>query len=176
MRRFWDIIIGGERPKSFKKEAQKQIQDHTFIKLKNYGRAKWIKTSEIIEYCLKSKAYDFTTEQVSNWFKVAGMKTKVSWATHQLRKLGYPIIAGGGRKGYRYADEDCDDVVEIWQDRNRLWRREAYNVDKERASDLRLLQKVIDKIKDPEKKKKLIVVQQQYQKKRKKNEEREQED
>ncbi len=171
MRTFWDSMLGTGKPNAFRKEAQKQIQDHTYIKIKNYGRTKWIKISEIVEYCLKSKAYDFKQPTVSNWFKVAGMKAKVSWATHQLRKLGYPIIAGGGRKGYRYADEFCDDVVEIWQDRNRLWRREDLNVDKERASDLRLLQKVIDKMKDKEKKKKLMVVQQQYQKKRKKNEE-----
>ena len=168
MRTFWETIIGGDKIKSFKKEAQKQIQDHTFIKLKNYGRAKWIKTSEIIEYCLRSKAFDFNTEQINNWFKVAGMKAKVSWSTNRLRKLGYPIISGGKGKGYRYADENCDDVVEVWQMRNRLWRKEDANVEKERASDLRLLQKVIDNMKNEEKKKQLILVKQEYRNRNKK--------
>ncbi len=155
--------------KSFKKEAQKQIQDHTFIKLKNYGRDRWIQTSDIIMYCFKSKAYDFDTEQVNNWFKVAGMKAKITWATNRLRKLGYPIISGGKGKGYKYADEKCEGVVEAWQMRNRLWRTEDLNVDKERASDLRLLQKVIDKMKDKEKKKELIMVQQKYRKRNNEN-------
>ncbi len=170
MNTFWESMIGGEKVKSFKKEAQKQIQDHTFIKLKNYGRAKWIKTSEVIEYCFRSKAYDFNTQQMNNWFAVAGMKTKIAWATNRLRKLGYPIISGGKGKGYRYADETCDDVVEVWQMRNRLWRKEDLNVDKERKSDLRLLQKVINKMEDKEKKKELIIVQQRYKQRNKEEE------
>ncbi len=164
-RTYWDLLIGEKKVNSFKQEAQKQVQDHTFIKLKNYGRAKWIEVSEIIKYCLRSKAYDFNTSSIRRWFMVAGMKARVTTAASKLRKLGYPIIAGGKGKGYRYADENCDDVVEVWQMRNRLWRKEVDNADKERKSDLRLLQKVINKMKDKEKKKGLIMVQQKYRKK-----------
>ena len=163
---FWDRFVGGIRPKSFKKKAEHYLLQTTLIQLMNYGKAKWIKTEEIVDFLLNKPLtdFDFKDKRVQKWFAGEGMKKKISEGTHKLRLVGHPIIAGSGRKGYRYANEDCSDVDELWEDRRRMWEKSKNDILKQAKIDNALLDKVIKKMKEGKKKEKLKEVQIAYQK------------
>jgi len=163
---FWDKFVGGADPKRFRKKAEQYLIQTTLIQLMNYGKAKWIKTEEIADFLLNKPLTDFNfkDERVQKWFSGEGMKKKITESTHKLRLLGHPIIAGSGRKGYRYANEECEDVDELWEDRKRAWENSRDDILTQAKIDNELLDKVIKKMKEGQKKQKLLVVQMAYQK------------
>lgn len=168
---YFDMLIGVRNPKTFKKELKDKLHFFTLVYLQNYGRAKYRSVSDIAMWLRSAKGYDFKHESVWNYFAShSGMKGEITQCARYLRSKGYPVIAGTQRKGYRYADENCDDIVEVWEERRKLWEKERENTDKERQTDMKLLAMVIEKIKNRKKKEQLIAIQQKYRSKsRKKN-------
>lgn len=165
---FFDTLLGTRKPKSFKKETRIQLQRMVLTYLQNYGKVDWRKVEDIAQWLLSLKGdYNFKDKKVWNWFATCGMNGEICNSTHFLRLQGYPIIAGTGKKGYRYADENCDDVDEVWEERQRAWEKSKENIEKQRQIDIKLIEKVIEKIKDEEKKKKLIEVMVKYKKREK---------
>ena len=73
-------------------------------------------------------------------------KSKINSSTHKLRKDGYPIISGLGKKGYRYADEDCDDFIEMWDEALSSREKRKTNLEKEYDTYEKLIQKIIEKL------------------------------
>ena len=102
---------------------------------------------------------------MQKWFAEAGFKAKISEATHELRRLGYPVIAGTGRKGYRYADETIPDLAEAWTSRFELYERGVDNAEKQRQIDMAILDEIIAKLtkpEDAERKEALLVIRERY--------------
>jgi len=160
---FFDSLLGTRRPAAKKAEASKTLKMYVLIYLQNYGRVKWCPTSDIADWLLKAKGYDFKERVIWNWFAANyGLKGEITRTTHYLRHKGYPIIAGLGNKGYRYADEECDDIIEIWDERRKLWEKQRENIDLQRQVDIKLLEKIIKKIKDKRKKKELVKIRNKY--------------
>ncbi len=160
---FFDALLETNRPRSKKMELNKMMKFYVLVYLQNYGRARWCKLSDIAMWLLSAKGYDFKKRTSWNWFAANyGLKGEITHATSYLRKKGYPIIAGLGKKGYRYADEDCDDVVEVWDDRRKLWEKSKEIADSQRKIDIKLLEKVIEKIKSKKKKEQLMKIKATY--------------
>jgi len=166
---FFDLLIETDKPNAFKLELRKQLHQGVLIYMQNYGKYQWRTIQEIAEWLLDDKGfakhgYNFRTNEAWNFFAAfKGLKGEICGSTHYLRKLGYPIIAGSGKKGYRFADENCPDVVEAWEDRLRLWRKQTLRYEVEqKVIDIALLNKVIKKIKNKQKKKQLLLVKNRY--------------
>ena len=45
---FWDSFYG-KKPKTFKRESRKQIEENTLWHLKKFGRFNWISTEQIFK-------------------------------------------------------------------------------------------------------------------------------
>ncbi len=160
---FFDTLLETNRPASIKKELNKMMKFYVLTYLQNYGRTRWCRLSDIAMWLLNAKGYDFKHRTSWNWFAAHyGLKGEIMHATSYLRRQGYPIVAGLGQKGYRYADENCDDVVEVWDDRRKLWEKSKEIADNQRKMDIRLLEQVIKKIKSKAKKKQLIKIKATY--------------
>jgi len=160
---FWESLLGLAKPKTFIQKTKSQLQGYVLIYLQNYGRENWKSTANIAEWLLfTQKGYDFNKKDIQNWFASGGMKGEISNSTHRLRILGHPVIAGTGRKGYRYADENCDDLVEVWEEKLRAWSKREDDWDKERKIDIKLIDEVLKKLKEPQKRKQLIKIKQKY--------------
>ena len=160
---FFDSLLGDRRPKSFSKEAHEQIRDHTKMYLLNYGRVKLCSLGDVARWILKSKSYDFNCEKFWRWLGANyGFKGEIAQAVSHLKKQGYPIISGNGHKGYRYADERCENVDEVWEDACRGWSSREENWDKERQVLNKLIDKVIASVKNKKKKEKLIEIKVNY--------------
>lgn len=162
---FFDRFLGLIRPKKFKKEANRRITWNVLSQLQQYGRADWQSLNKIAEYIYLVDKDFFNDAKVQQWFRAVGFKGKICESTLKLRKRGHPIIAGRGRKGYRYADENCDDLAEVWNDRLNEWKNNEQNIEKQRKLDMKLLQDVIKKVQELEQKKKLLVVLRRYRQK-----------
>lgn len=163
---FFDALLETNRPTSAKKELKKMMKFYVLVYLQNYGRARWCKLSDIAMWLLTAKGYDFKKRTAWNWFAANyGLKGEITHVTSYLRKKGYPIIAGLGKKGYRYADENCDDIVEVWDDRRKLWEKSKEISDSQRKIDIKLLEKVIEKIKSKKKKEQLMKIKAIYRRK-----------
>lgn len=143
---FWDRFYG-ERPKTFKKESTEHIRNNTLYYLQKYGRSRWIKTEEIFEGTLE-KTDLFNSEKGKMFFAVQGIKSKISSATHKLRLLGNPIISGIGGKGYRYADESCDDFIDVWDEKFSAFERRKTSLEKEAENDKKLMERIILNLKE----------------------------
>ena len=142
---FWDKFFGNT-PKKFKKEANKQIKDNTLIYMQRYGRAKWISVGEIFEQTLQQTDL-FDSDQGKMFFAIGGIKNKINWATHELRRIGYPIISGDKYgKGYRYADENCDDFIDNWDEKFSAWEKRKTNLTKEKELDKKLIERIIERL------------------------------
>jgi len=135
----------GKKPKTFKREARKQIEQNTLDYLKRYGRAKWISVPEIFKETLEPTNL-FNSPEGKMFFAVAGIKSKIHGATHKLRRDGYPIISGVGKKGYRYADEDCDDFVNVWDEKFSGWQKRKSDLIQEFKNDKEIIQKIIERL------------------------------
>ena len=160
---FFDALLETSRPTSKKKELNQMMKFHVLVYLQNYGRTRWCKLSDIGMWLLTIKGYDFKKRTAWNWFAANyGLKGEIAHTTSYLRRQGYPIIAGLGKKGYRYADENCDDIVEVWDDRRKLWEKSKEISDSQRKMDIKLLEKVIEKIKSKKKKKQLLKIKEIY--------------
>ena len=141
---FWDSYFG-KKPKRFKKEARKQIEENTLDYLRRFGRADWIPITRIFEDTLKETDL-FKSNEGNMWFASQGIKSKISSATHKLRRDGYPIISGKGHKGYRYADEDCEDFIDKWNEVFSANEERKENILKEKKTYLELVKRIIERL------------------------------
>ena len=147
---FWDKFFG-TRPKQFKKEANKQIKENTLLYMQRFGRADWVKVHDIFEGTLEQTDL-FNSDKGKMFFAIQGIKNKINSITNTLRSEGHPIISGtskfGGRygKGYRYADETCDDFIDVWDEKFSAWEKRKSNLSKEKQTDIKLIEKIIEKL------------------------------
>jgi len=144
---FWELKgYFGKNPKFFKKESNKQIKDNTLLYMQKYGRAKWITIGEIFEQTLEQTDL-FNSNEGKMFFAIQGIKNKINWATGELRRMGYPIISGDKYgKGYRYADETCDDFINVWDEKFSAWEGRKTNLDREKEIDENLIVKIIERL------------------------------
>jgi len=139
------------RPKAFKKFLNKHIRDNTLIYMQQFGRGRWITVEELFKETLeKTDLYNSNVGNLSFAFK--GVTSKINWATHELRRLGYPIISGKKfynnkyGKGYILADENCDGFINYWNEKRNAWEERKENIIKEREADIKLMQKIIERL------------------------------
>jgi len=133
----------GEKPKSFKKEIDKNIKKNTLYYMQDFGRAKWVKTEELFLGTVEKA--DFF-DKAKRWFAFEGAKSKIAGATHKLRRDGYPIISGRGRKGYRYADEECEDFIDRWDEVFSAWDERKTNLEDEYRNYEKILEGIIKRL------------------------------
>ena len=72
---FWDKFFG-DKPKSFKKEAEKQIKTNTLNYIKWYGKSKWITVEKLFEETLE-KTDLFNSEKGKMLFAIKGIKSAI---------------------------------------------------------------------------------------------------
>ena len=77
------IRMGVRKPKTFKREARKQIKDNTLDYIKKYGRIDWIPVSKIFEDTLEQTSL-FNSKEGNFWFASQGIKSKINSATNEL--------------------------------------------------------------------------------------------
>jgi len=160
---WWDLKgYFGSHPKKFKKEAREQIENSTLQYLQKYGKKDWVSTEEIFENIIEPTDL-FNSNKGKIWFAQNGVKAKVNSATNKWRRKGYPIISGKGHKGYRYADETCDDVADVWTEKFTGWQKRINKLNKERQIDLELLLRVIKKLREKGKGKEARELEELYQ-------------
>jgi len=144
---FWERMgFYGKNPKSFKRDAMKQIKRNTLYYLQSYGRAKWISVEDIFKGTLE-KSDLFNSDEGKMFFAEAGIRNKINGVTHTLRREGFPIISGIGKRGYRYADEDCNDFIDRWNEKFNAWDERGTNLFTEREIDIALIEELINKLK-----------------------------
>ena len=141
---FWDSFYG-KKPKTFKRESRKQIEENTLWHLKKFGRFNWISTEQIFKDTIEETDL-FNSKEGRLWFAEQGIKSKINSATHKLRRDGHPIISGLGKKGYKYADENCDDFIYAWDEKFSAWEGRKSNIVKERKTDIELIKRLIEKL------------------------------
>lgn len=147
---FWDKFFG-DRPKGFKREANKQVKENTLLYMKKAGRTRWIKIEEIFEQTLENTDL-FNSKEGKMFFATRGIKSKINQVTNALRKEGYPIISGtinfNGKhgKGYRYADENCEDFIDMWDEKFSAWEKRKSNIIKEKLIDIELIKRIMEKL------------------------------
>ena len=145
------IELGVKRPKRFRIDARKQIKNSTLHYVKKYGRAKWIPISEIFGETIR--VTDLYNSKEGNFFFASqGVKTKINSVAHLLRREGYPIISGM-RKGYRYADENCDDFIRVWDERFSAWDKKKSDLIQEFKNDKELVLDLVEKLKQKKREK-----------------------
>lgn len=143
---FWELKgYFGTHPKKFKREARKQIETNTLSHLKSYGRGRWVTVIDIFKDTLEQTDL-FNSKEGKMWFAEQGIKSKINSATSKLRRDGHPIISGKGHKGYRYADEDCEDFIDRWNEifAAQLDRKE--NLKKEFKTYKILIERIIERL------------------------------
>jgi len=141
---FWDRFFG-DKPNTFKREAEKQIRENTLYYMQSYGRAKWIPVEEIFEKTIE-KTDLFNSNEGKMFFAKSGIRNKINAVTHILRRKGYPIISGKGKRGYRYADEKCKDFIDRWNEKFNAWDKRITKIETEREIDIYLIELLIDKL------------------------------
>jgi len=146
---FWDKFFG-DRPKKFHSEANKQIKNTTLLYMQKYGRKNWVKVEDIFQGTLE-KSDLFNSEEGKMFFAKSGIKSKLNSVTNTLRAEGHPIISGtsqGNRygKGYRYADETCEDFIDVWDEKFSAWEKRKSNLGKEKQTDIKLIEKIIERL------------------------------
>lgn len=141
------------RPKAFKKFLNKHIRDNTLLYMQQFGRGKWVTVNELFEETLEKT--DLFNSRIGNLsFSIKGVNAKINWATHELRRLGYPIISGKKfynnkyGKGYILADEECDGFIDYWDEKRNAFEERKENLKKERESDIKLIQRIIERLKE----------------------------
>ena len=141
---FWDKYFGNN-PKKFQREATNQIKKNTLYYLKDYGRSRWIPVVEVFEKTLE-KTDLFNSSEGKMFFAKSGIRSKINSVTHTLRREGYPIISGKGKKGYRYADENCKDFIDRWNEKFNAWDERGTNLVTEKETDIALIKKIIERL------------------------------
>ena len=167
------VKLGVKRPKRFKNDARKQIEDSTLQYLQKYGRHKWISTEEIFRNMIEPTDL-FNSKEGNFWFASDGIKSKVNSSTLSLRRKGHPIISGKGHKGYHYADENCDDFIYLWNEKFDAWEKRKTKIIKEKKVDIDLIREIIKSLlekKRVEEAKELEKVLVKYKEKQKEEEE-----
>lgn len=135
----------GTHPKKFKKEAREQIKTSTLNEIKNRGRGQWVSTADIYENNLKYTDV-FQRKEGTMFFAESGIKAKINSATHFLREEGHPIISGKGHKGYRYADESCEDFIRRWDEVLSAREERKSNLEREYKIYQKLIEKIIERL------------------------------
>jgi hypothetical protein len=138
------IELGVKRPKRFRIEARKQIKENTLNYIQRYGRVKWVPTSEIFGETIKRTDL-YKSPEGNFFFASQGVKSKINSVVHLLRLEGHPIISGI-RRGYRYADENCDDCIRAWDERFSAWDKKGTDLIHEFKNDEELITRVIEKL------------------------------
>ena len=176
---FWEISgYFGKHPKKFKREARKQIEQNTLDYLRNFGRAKWVTVVDIFKDTLEQTDL-FNSKEGKMWFAKQGIQSKINSATHSLRRKKHPIISGKGKKGYRYADENCEDYIDRWNEKVNAWLERKNNLTHEFETDKMLMEMIIERLKkakrlkEAQQMKKVLI---RYTKERKKVKDEENED
>lgn len=141
---FWDKFLT-KNPKRFRKTTEEQIKSNTLLYLQKYGRKRWISTAEIFEKTLE-KTEMFNSSEGKMFFASQGIKSKVNSATGKLRRLGHPIIAGVKGKGYMYADENCDNFVDVWNEKFSAFEGRKNSLKAEAKNDKQLIKKIIERL------------------------------
>lgn len=136
------IKFGVKRPKRFKSDARKQIEDSVLQYLKKYGRHRWVSTEEIFKEMIEPTDL-FNSKEGNFWFASSGIKSKINASTLSLRRKSYPIISGKGHKGYHYADENCDDFIYLWNEKFDAWENRKTKINEERRVDAELIKEII---------------------------------
>jgi len=106
---------------------------------------RWIPVEEIFKETLeKTDLWD--SNEGKMFFAESGIRGKINGVTHTLRRNGYPIISGKGKKGYRYADENCQDFIDRWNEKFNAWDGRGTNLLTEREIDITLIKELIKKL------------------------------
>ena len=180
----WEFLLG-KSPKKFKKETNKQLADNTLLFLRDNQKGKWTTSYEIFDETLKETDL-FNSKEGKMFFAIQGIKSKIGWVINELRRRGYPIISGTKQsqtnryidgkkiikktinygKGYRYAGENTGGFIEDWDEKRKAWFERKSNLRKERDTDIKLMERIIERLlqkgreKEAEKLKQVLV---QYQ-------------
>lgn len=166
---FWERMgFYGKNPKSFKRDAGKQLKKNALYYLQNYGRAKWISVEEIFKETLE-KSDLWNSNEGKMFFAESGIRNKINGVTHTLRREGHPIISGKGKKGYRYADENCNDFIDRWNEKFNAWDERGTNLITEREIDIALIKELIKRLQNKGREKEARQLQVVVAKYRKKN-------
>ena len=143
---FWEFKgYYGDKPKAFKRDSRKQIEENTLSHLKKFGRGRWVSVIDIFKDTLEETDL-FNSKEGKMWFAEQGIKSKINLATHKLRRDGHPIISGVGHKGYRYADEDCEDFIDRWNEVFSSQLKREDNLKKEYKTYIELIEKIIERL------------------------------
>ena len=159
---YWNLALGDNHANKFVKEIKRNVEASTLIYLQNFGRVNWIPVEELMNELGKYQNFDFHSPEATKYFFLLGASKEIIDSTHRLRKLTYPVISGHKGQGYRYADENCENVVEVWTMRFRAWMDRKLNIRKEEEIDTKILEKIIERIKDENKKKELLMIYNNY--------------
>lgn len=162
MTSYWQLALQDIHAGKLIKDIKEHIQRSTLIYMQQFGRTNWIPASTLSEALGKYENFDFSNPKVQKFFFLLGAQSKVRTSTSELRKLGYPIIAGIGKKGYKYADWNCPDIIEAWNDRHSLFEKRKRDIDNEEKIDCIILDKLIKEAPEQTKKEQLIVVRNKY--------------
>ncbi len=139
------IELGIPSPKRFKIDARKQIEDSTLHHLQKFGRNRWVSVSEIFQERIRPT--DLFNSKGGNFiFCAKGIKSNINAVTLALRRKHHPIISGKGHKGYMYADENCDDFIERWNEKFDAWEGRKTKLSKEKELDINLIEGIIAKL------------------------------
>ena len=160
---FWELKgYFGNRPKQFKREANKQIRDNILLYIKDKKRGAWTTQEEIFEQTLE-KTDLFNSSEGKMFFAQKGVQQKIGWAINELRSKGYPIISGSELwksnrfivgdttrtvkqrygKGYRYADENTKDFIADWNEKINAWLDRKSKLTSEYRTDKILIERII---------------------------------
>jgi len=163
---FWDRFFG-DKPKRFKRNANKQIKENILFYIRDNKRGAWATREEIFENTLEQTDL-FNSQEGKMFFSIQGIKSKIGWAVNELRRKGYPIISGTNiiktnrylvgdetekvkqryGKGYRYADENTDGFIDDWNGKINAWLDRKSNLLAEYKIDKILIERIIDKLRE----------------------------
>lgn len=169
---FESLGFYGSHPKTFKREAKKQIEENTLWYIQQYGRGRWIVVPEIFKEQLE-KSDLWNSNEGKMWFATQGIYSKIHLAVSNLRRDGHPIISGIGNRGYRYADENCEDFIRRWHDKLVSCEKRKSALVHELKRDAELIQKIIERLnakKSELEAKQLQIILEEYNKKIKEEE------
>lgn len=141
---FWDKFLG-RKPKTFRKDTAKQIKENTLFYLQQHGRGRWVSVEDVFKGTLEESDL-WKSEEGKMIFAESGIRNKINGATHTLRREGYPIISGKGKKGYKYADEDCETFIHDWDEKISGWVSRKDGLIQEYRTDKILIERIIEKL------------------------------
>lgn len=139
------IELGETHPKKFKKETREWIKENTLDYIKKYGRHDWVSLGNIFRDIIYPTTI-FNSPTGNFWFSSQGVKTKINSIVFLLRIKGYPIISGKGKRGFRYADWNNDEVIDLWDEKRSAWESRHEKWEREGKIDIELIEKILKKL------------------------------